>query len=333
MNLPPWLRLLLWPLSVLYGDLTRLRARLYAQGTLKAKRLGAPVISVGNLTVGGTGKTPMVIWLAEKLLAEGKRVGILSRGYRGASGTSDEIELMKFRLQERALFGVGPDRYAQGLTLEEKGVDVFLLDDGFQHLQLARDVNILLLDATQPLGRQFLLPAGPLREPVYAMQRADILVLTRSESSPETESAIAKLQNYPVFSAATRLLGFRRLAAGIPLFRAGEIGPGPFYAFCGIGNPRAFFQDLKNWNLPVAVSSEFPDHHKYDARDASELTAAARAAGAKAFLTTEKDAQNLAGLQFDEFPVFLVVIDLEISQPDAFLAAIRAGIEARSAAA
>jgi len=333
MNLPPWLRLLLWPLSVLYGDLTRLRARLYAQGTLKSKRLGAPVISVGNLTVGGTGKTPMVIWLAEKLLAEGKRVAILSRGYKGASGTSDEIELMKFRLQKRALFGVGPNRYAQGLALEQKGVDIFLLDDGFQHLQLARDVNILLLDASQPLGRQLLLPAGPLREPVSAMQRADILLLTRSETSPETASAIAKLQNYPVFSAATRLIGFRRLGAGIQVLTAEEIGSGPFYAFCGIGNPRAFFQDLKNWNLPVAVSSEFPDHHKYDARDAGELAAAARAAGAKAFLTTEKDAQNLTGLQFDEFPVFLVVIDLEISQPDGFLAAIRSGIESRSAAA
>ena len=333
MNLPPWLRLLLWPLSVLYGDLTRFRARLYAKGTLKSKRLGAPVISVGNLTVGGTGKTPMVLWLAERLLAEGKRVAILSRGYKGASGTSDEIEFMKFRLQERALFGVGPDRFSQGLALEQKGVDVFLLDDGFQHLQLARDVNILLLDASQPLDRQPLLPAGPLREPISAMQRADILVLTRSETSPETASAIAKLQNYPVFSAATRLLGFRRLGAGIQSFCADEIGPGPFYAFCGIGNPRAFFQDLNSWNLPVAVTSEFPDHHKYDARDASELAAAARAAGAKAFLTTEKDAQNIIGLQFEEFPVFLVVIDLEIHQQDAFLAVIRAGIESRSAAA
>jgi tetraacyldisaccharide 4'-kinase len=333
MNLPPWLRLLLWPVSVLYGDLTRLRVWLYTKGILKQKRLNRPVISVGNLTVGGTGKTPMVIWLAEKLLAEGKRVAILSRGYKGSAGTSDEIALMKFRLQDRALFGVGPDRFAQGLQLEQKGVDVFLLDDGYQHLELARDVNILLLDASQPLARQLLLPAGPLREPVSAMQRADILVLTRSETSPQTQSAIAKLQNYPVFSAATRLLGFRRLGAGIQLLREDEIGSGPFYAFCGIGNPRAFFQDLKNWNLSVSLTSEFPDHHKYDSRDAAELEAAARAAGANAFLTTEKDAQNLAGIQFTGLPVFIVVIDFEISQPDAFLAAVRAGIEARSAAA
>lgn len=333
MNLPPWLRLFFWPLSVLYGDLTRLRVWLYEKGYLKRKRLSRPVISVGNLTVGGTGKTPMVIWLTEKFLAEGKRVAILSRGYKGSSGTSDEIELMKFRLRQRALFGVGPDRYATGSQLESQGVDLFLLDDGFQHLQLHRDINILLLDASQPLGRQSLLPAGPLREPISAMQRADILVLTRAETSPEAASAIAKLQDYPVFSAATRLLGFRRLSSSIQTLTADEIGPGPFYAFCGIGNPRAFFQDLKNWNLPVSLTSEFPDHHRYDQGDADELQAAAVANGAKAFLTTEKDAQNLAGVTFGNIPVFIAIIDFEIPQQDAFLAAIRSAIAARSAVA
>jgi tetraacyldisaccharide 4'-kinase len=333
MNLPPWLRLLLWPASLIFGDLVRLRAGLYARGRLKSKRLTKPVISVGNLTVGGTGKTPMVIWLAERLLAEGKRVGILTRGYKGSGGTSDEIELMKFRLQERVLFGVGADRYAQGLELEKSGVDVFLLDDGFQHLQLARDVNILLLDATQSIGSEFLLPAGRLREPVSAIERADLLVFTRSETSPATQAAIAQLKKYPVFSAATRLAGFRRLGAGIQTVAREDVGRGPFYAFCGIGNPRAFFLDLKNWDLPIAQTSEFTDHHRYDERDAGELEAAARAAGAKAFVTTEKDAQNLAGVQFREFPVFIAVIEFEIPQQDALLAAIHAAFETRSAAA
>jgi tetraacyldisaccharide 4'-kinase len=333
MILPPWLRLLLWPASVLYGDLARLRARLYAQGTLKSRRLNTPVISVGNLTVGGTGKTPMVIWLAERFLVEGKRVGILTRGYKGSGGSSDEIELMKFRLQERVVFGVGPDRYEQGHLLEEKGVDVFLLDDGFQHLQLARDVNILLVDASQPLGRESILPAGRLREPVSAMERADILVITRAETSPATQAAIEKLQNYPVFSAATRLLGFRRFGAGIQVLSTDAIGAGLFYAFCGIGNPQAFFRDLKNWNIPVTETSEFPDHHRYDQRDASELETIALASGAKALVTTEKDAQNLAGLQFPDVPVFIAVIDLDLPQQDAFLSAIRARLEARSAVA
>src|SRR4029077_19960717 len=111
MNISPLVRMLLWPLSLLYGAIVRLRVWLYAKGLLKRRRLKAPVISVGNLTVGGTGKTPVVIWLAQKFLADGKRVAILSRGYRGGNGTSDEIELMKFRLQGRVSFGVGKDRF------------------------------------------------------------------------------------------------------------------------------------------------------------------------------------------------------------------------------
>jgi tetraacyldisaccharide 4'-kinase len=331
MNLPPWLRLVLWPASVLYGDLARLRARLYAKGTLKTKRLNTPVISVGNLTIGGTGKTPMVIFLAEHFLDEGKRVAILTRGYKGADGTSDEIELMKLRLQDRVMFGVGPDRYAQGRQLEAKGVDIFLLDDGYQHLPLFRDVNILLMDATQPIGRESMLPAGRLREPVSAMDRADLLVITRLEASPSTLATIEKLREYPVFSAVTRLLGFRCLGQGIALRSLDEIGPGPFYAFCGIGNPKAFFHDLKNWNIPVSQSSEFPDHHRYDQRDALELEQVARTHGAKALITTEKDAQNLTGVSFAEFPVFIAVIEMELPQQDAFFGFIRERLAARSA--
>src|SRR5467141_3740104 len=169
MNLPPLLRILLWPLSQVYGIYVRCRYRLYAHGWLKPKRLNATVISVGNLTVGGTGKTPMVLWLAEKFLAEGKRVAILSRGYRGSGGTSDEIELLKHRLKNRVLFGVGKDRFAAGRQLESRHpVDIFLLDDGFQHLQLARDLNILMLDGSVKLKEEWLLPAGVLREPIAA---------------------------------------------------------------------------------------------------------------------------------------------------------------------
>jgi tetraacyldisaccharide 4'-kinase len=332
MTLPPLVRLVLWPLSVLYGAVTRLRVWLYEQDFLKPKRLNRPVISVGNLTVGGTGKTPMVIWLAERLLAEEKRVGILSRGYRGSAETSDEIELMKFRLQNRALFGVGPDRFEQGRKLQET-VDVFLLDDGFQHLSLARDVNILLIDAAQPLAKQDLLPAGSLREPISSMGRADLLLFTRSETVPGTAAAIEKFQGYPVFSATTRLLGFRRFGPGIGLLQPDGIGTGPFYAFCGIGNPRAFFQDLQNWKFELTGHCEFADHHRYDARDAAEIQAAARASGAKALLTTEKDVQNLKGIEFAEFPLFIVTIDLEISKEAELLALIHKRLEARSAAA
>jgi tetraacyldisaccharide 4'-kinase len=328
MTLSPAVRVLLWPLSLLFGEITRIRAWLYAKGHLKKRRLNRPVISIGNLTVGGTGKTPMIIWLAERLLADGKRVGILTRGYKGAAGTSDEIELMKLRLQERAAFGVGANRYQQGRELEPN-VDVFLLDDGFQHLQLARDVNILLIDAAQPLAKQMLLPTGRLREPVSAMARADILVFTRTETVAGTGAAIAKLRDYPVFSAATRLLGFRQLGGGHQVLRSDEIGASPFYAFCGIGNPRAFFQDLRNWKFEIAACCEFPDHHRYDARDARELEQAAQNAGAKALLTTEKDAQNLSGLNFSATPVFVALIALEISEEDSFLALVNEKLAAR----
>jgi tetraacyldisaccharide 4'-kinase len=322
MNFPLPLRLLLWPLAILYGQITRWRAALYASGVLKSKRLNRPVISVGNLTVGGTGKTPMVIWLAERLMSDRKRVGILSRGYKGDGETSDEIELMKSRLHARPRFGVGPNRYQVGKQLESS-VDVFILDDGFQHLQLGRDVNILLIDASQPLGKQTMLPTGRLREPISAITRADLLVFTRTETVAGTTAAVEQLQDYPVFSAATRLLGFRRFGTDGNLLNASHIGPGPFYAFCGIGNPRAFFQDWKNWKIPLAGQSEFRDHHRYDARDVSEIEAAAHDAGAQAVLTTEKDAQNLADAKFSRLPVYIVLIDLMISKETALLGIIR----------
>jgi tetraacyldisaccharide 4'-kinase len=293
-----------------------MRLWLYANRWLKQERLNAPVISVGNLTVGGTGKTPVVIWLAEKFLADGKRVAILSRGYRGKSGTSDEIELMKFRLQGRASFGVGKNRFAEGHRLEsERHIDVFLLDDGFQHLQLSRNLNILLMDASRPLAGESLLPAGSLREPVTAMSRANLIIFTRAETASGTLDAIRKLNQFPVFAASTRLLGFRRFGGDIALLSSGEIGTGPFFAFCGLGNPDAFLRDLHTWELPISGQLIFPDHHRYTKRDILEISKAAKISSANAFVTTEKDAQNLAGLEFPETPVYIAVIDLDVT-PD-----------------
>jgi len=314
MNVPPPLRGLLWPLSLLYGAGVRARVWLYANGWLKQKRLNATVISVGNLTVGGTGKTPMVIWLAEKFLADGKRVAILSRGYRGANGTSDEIELMKFRLQGRVSFGVGKNRFAEGLRLESRqSIDVFLLDDGFQHLQLARDLNILLMDASRPLAGEFLLPAGRLREPVAAMSRANVIIFTRAEMGSGTLDAIAKLDRYPVFAASTRLLGFRRFGGEVVPLSPDQIGAGPFFAFCGLGNPDAFFRDLGSWGLAICGQAIFPDHHLYTQQDFLEIMRAGKRAGANVFVTTEKDAQNLGGLTFEEAPVYVAVIDVIVT--------------------
>ncbi len=183
---------LLWPFTLPYGAATRLRALAYRRGILRQCRLDDVVISVGNLTTGGTGKTPMVLWIAQRLLSEGKKVGILTRGYRGktSSGgsTSDEVRFLQARLGDSVAFGVGADRFARGRELSARGVEWFILDDGFQHQQLARSVNIVLIDATNPFGGGHLLPAGRLREPKSALARADIIVITRSERAPRRRS-------------------------------------------------------------------------------------------------------------------------------------------------
>jgi len=314
MSVSPLVHMLLRPLSLLYGAIVWFRVWLYAKGLLKQKRLKAPVVSVGNLTVGGTGKTPMVIWIAERLISEGKRVAILSRGYGGSNRTSDEIELMKLRLQGRAAFGVGKDRFTEGQRIEsQQPVDVFLLDDGFQHLRLARDLDILLMDASRRLAGESLLPAGRLREPLSAMSRANILVFTRTENMPGTVEAIQKLNQYPVFAAATQLVGFRRLGGEITLLSASEIGAGPFFAFCGLGNHDAFFRDLRDWGLTVCGQLSFPDHHRYTEEDISQIQLGAKRAGTNAFVTTEKDEQNLGGVEFTNAPVYVSVIDLVVS--------------------
>jgi tetraacyldisaccharide 4'-kinase len=330
MNFAAVARVVLWPFSIVYGNIMRLRVWLYEVGYFRQKRLKKPVISVGNLTLGGTGKTPMIIWLAERFLADGKRVGILSRGYRGNGRTSDEIELMKYRLNGRAAFGVGKDRYDEGRRLENE-VDVFLLDDGYQHLRLARDVNILLMDAVRPLGKERLLPAGRLREPVSAMDRADILVITRTGTSPETEMAIAKLQEFPVFAAKTKLVGFRKLWLEAPVISLRELAEGPYFAFCGIGNPGAFLLDLEGWKLPIAGKRAFADHHQYSDGEILEMLDEAREAGAKALVTTEKDAQNMADVDPLEMAVYVVVIETEFPQEQAFLDAIRQRLPAEQA--
>lgn len=325
-------RTLLYPLSVFYEKIVRARANLYEKGSLKSRRLKGFVISVGNLTVGGTGKTPMVLWLAEKFLAEGKRVAILSRGYRGSDGTSDEIELLKHRLKNRVLFGVGKDRFATGRELESRQpVDVFLLDDGFQHLQLARDLDILMLDGSVKLKKEWLLPAGILREPISACCRANILIVTRKTERAEIEAGDS--HKFSIFYAQTRLHGFRLAGEqAVPNYLT-EIGPGPFFAFCGIGNPEAFWNDLRRWHTPLAGCKEFRDHHSYSKNDVRLLEDAADKAGAKAFITTEKDEQNLRKIQqLFKWPIHVAVIDFVFSSESELVAAIDRALTAQQGA-
>lgn len=332
MNFPPLLRLLLWPLSAIYGCFVRLRGLLYEKGWLKQRHLRGKVISVGNLTIGGTGKTPMVLWLAEKFLEDGKRVAILSRGYRGSDGTSDEIKLMKHRLQGRVAFGVGKDRSAEGQKLEaEQAVDIFLLDDGFQHRRLARDLDIVMLDGSRKLKNEWLLPAGALREPIAACRRADVLIVTRKSERPEIEGNDS--QKFSIFYARTRLLGFRRLGDTDTVAWVSEIGAGPFFAFCGIGNPEAFFEDLSHWHVPIAGKRAFRDHHRYSVEDLKHLKNEALAAGAIGFVTTEKDSFNIPTPGGASLPMFVSVIDFVLTAESEFLAALERKLNSNCGAA
>ncbi len=334
-RIPRGLALALWPLSLVYGWVVRAKNWMYDAGWLKAKRLKGTVISVGNLTTGGTGKTPMVLWLAQKFLAEGKSVAILSRGYKGSGGTSDEIELLRRRLGDRVRFGVGPDRYASGAKLEaERRIDVFLLDDGFQHRQLARDLDILMLDGSRKLKNEWMLPAGALREPISACRRADLLVVSRKCEQPPIETEDAHSQR--IFYAQTQLVEFRRLGAGPADSKYGStINRSPSFAFCGIGNPDAFFADLVSWRVELAGEKTFRDHHAYSDLDVDRLEVEADKVAAADFVTTEKDAANLAlaGGRFRR-PVWIAVIDFVFSAESELVAAIERVLrEKRGAAA
>jgi len=326
---------LLWPLSLVYGAAAHLRARAFRKGILKQRQLDGTVISVGNLTTGGTGKTPMVLWIAERLLAEGKKVGILTRGYRGekiapptaadspatrnaAITTSDEVRLLQSRLGSRVQFGVGANRYAQGRELANRGVNWFILDDGYQHLQLARDVDIVLIDATNPFSGGRLLPAGHLREPRSALARADIIVITRSAHAPAIESAIRRDSNAPIFYARPKLDAIHSFTKGQP---AGAVSPEELpklFAFCGIGNPAAFLADLRAWGLEIVGHKFFPDHHRYTDHDDQEILQAASAARASGLICTEKDLYNLHAIYYGKLPTFYCSISMQIDDADAF---------------
>jgi tetraacyldisaccharide 4'-kinase len=323
---------LLWPLSLPYGAIAHLRARAYRKGILRRRHLDGVVISVGNLTVGGTGKTPMALYIAERLLAEGKRVGILTRGYRGSTAsapahesettddaaafsTSDEVQLLQSRLQNRALLGVGADRYKNGVALAARGVKWFILDDGFQHLQLARNVDIVLVDASKPFGGGHLLPAGRLREPRTALERADLVVITRSAHAPAVESVIRRHSDAPIFYARTELSSI--YSRSLPDLAIAEARTKLLFAFSGIGNPAAFIADLKDWGFQIAGQKFFPDHHRYSPADVTAIEKEARKSGATALICTEKDRFNL-----DKAPpsmdLLICAISLRIDQEDNF---------------
>ena len=339
---------LLWPFSLPYGAAAHLRARAYRKGILKQQHLDGTVISVGNLTTGGTGKTPMVLAIAEHLSAEGKNVGVLTRGYRGekippasrsdsqaAAATnalttiSDEVRLLQSRLGNRVQFGVGANRYEQGRELAKRGVNWFVLDDGFQHLQLARDVDIVLVDATNPFSGGRLLPAGHLREPRSALARADIIVITRSTRAPAIESAIRRDSAAPIFYARTKLDAIHSVTEGQLAGTVAADALPKLFAFCGIGNPTAFLDDLRTWGPDVVGHKFFPDHHRYTDHDDQEILQLASEAGASGLICTEKDLYNLRAIYYAKLPTFYCSISMQVDNADDFWRTVLSTAESR----
>jgi tetraacyldisaccharide 4'-kinase len=323
----PLLRLALLPFSCVFGGIALARARLYRAGIFRQRRLPGIVISVGNLTTGGTGKTPLVLFLARQLAEQGKAVAVLTRGYRGSGGTSDEVQLLRTRLGPEIPVGVGADRYREGLALERNGVGWFVLDDGFQHLRLGRDADIVLLDATDPFGGGDLLPAGRLREPRSALARADIVVITRSAHAPAIEAVVRRFTAAPVFYSQTILEEVRPGEnSRVQWEPAAWLGKRAF-AFCAIGNSRAFFDDLRGWGVQLAGTRAFADHHRYTAREVAELESSAQAAGAEILMATEKDAYNLGGLKFSALPLYHLHVTMQVTEAEKFWQALEAAIE------
>ncbi len=343
--------IILAPLGALYGAITETRLTLYRRGLLAVSKLDAPVISIGNITAGGTGKTPLVECIARALAAEGRKVCILTRGYGRENPkrrvlvsdgrnllareqeAGDEPRLLAETLRGIAAVVSDADRFAAGRwAIRELGAEVFVLDDGFQHLRLARDLDVATIDATDAWGGGQLLPRGQLRERPGGLARADCIVITRADQADDVDSLKREIENLsnhrPLFTSRMRVRGLRQFGAELSDDGA-RTKPDinrKVAAFCAIGNPHAFIKQLENDGYdPVAVS-EFSDHHKYDQRDIDGVVEKARQAGAKSLITTAKDAVKLRELSFS-LPCYVLDIEICIDEASRFFEMINAAIQ------
>jgi tetraacyldisaccharide 4'-kinase len=333
---------LLRPLSASFRLGVAFRRAAYHRGWFKTRRLSRPVVSIGNLTVGGTGKTPLIALITRSLLKQGWTPAILTRGYGRRRGpellalppaarrmantleVGDEPAWLARTLPEVPIVVCG-DRFRAGRVAEQRfHVDLHLLDDGFQHLALARDVDLVVLDVTQDFSDLALLPAGRQREPCSALERAQMIVLSRVEladPSPFEKKVRCINPRAPVFHSATELCGVIDAKSG-RVSPPQELNGRAVSAFCGIGNPGAFFADLRKWGFTVASQEAFPDHHVYTEGELRRVSRRARATGAVAMLTTEKDAANLPPVWEPELPVLACAIKLAVPEAEHFEATL-----------
>lgn len=287
------LRPMLALLAKLYGLVVSFRNRLYDWGWLASTPLSVPVICLGNITAGGTGKTPMVIWICHYLQGHGLKVALLSRGYKGDShGDNDEMKLMGDTLDGVTMV-VDADRVRGGRrAIEEHKAEILVLDDGYQHRRLKRDLDIVMIDCLCPFGYDRLLPRGLLREPIDQLRRADVVVLSRSDMIDksqlnELKDRIERLCNGEVIMARHEPTGLYNAQGGKVALE--KLKGKKVLAFCGIGNPPGFIATLEKLGARIVAKKFFPDHTKYDNNKLEKLHKAAQQCGADWLITTQKD--------------------------------------------
>jgi tetraacyldisaccharide 4'-kinase len=301
----------LWGLSLPYGAAVALRNMAYARGWARIERVEAPVVSIGNLTTGGTGKTPLAAFLARWFRARGVRVCFLSRGYRAGDDALNDEALVLEHLCPDVPHLQNRDRVAAARTaLDELDMRLLILDDGFQHRRLARDLDVVLVDALEPWGGGHLLPRGFLREARRGLRRADIAIVTRVDAvaGSDVERIAREIE---------------RVAPGLPVatvrFEVGGVAnwsgerrdfpvafEGPVGAFCGIGNPRGFAATLAARGITTTAWREYPDHHRYSRDDVADLIEWGRSTGLAALLTTRKDLVKLQTDRLGTVPLWCV---------------------------
>ncbi len=311
------LRLGLRLAEVPYTWAVRWRNHRYDTGAAPAHRVGVPVVSVGNLTLGGTGKTPMVEWLARWFRQRDVRVAVISRGYAAQAGAeNDEALELKQKLPDVPHLQ-DPDRVAAAkVAIEELRCQLILLDDAFQHRRIARDLDIVLLDATEPFGFGHVFPRGTLREPLAGLRRADVVGLSRADmlDGPAREQVWQTVRRHAPQAVHLELTH----AARALISSGGEEAPleslegRPVAAFCGIGNPAGFRHTLQSCGYRVVDFREFADHHPYDRADIASLARRVEGLDVAAAVCTQKDLVKLGIDQLAQRPLWAVRIGLEL---------------------
>ncbi|MDO8446297.1 MAG: tetraacyldisaccharide 4'-kinase [Deltaproteobacteria bacterium] len=337
----------LYLLSLLYGTAVKVRLALYSSGLLKAGRLGCKVVSVGNITVGGTGKTPTVEFISRNLKESGFRVAILSRGYRrtgkgigivsdgneiflGPEEAGDEPYLLARRLKNIPVL-VGTDRHELGrFALERFPLDVIVLDDGFQHIRLKRDLDVLLVDGEKGFGNGYLLPRGPLREPLSGIKRAGIVLINKaSVENDEIAGSIRKIHPVPaLFKSSYRVEKLLSLWSGEQK-DLGRLSGAKVMALSAIANPSSFLNILSSMGGEIVSEVSFPDHYSYSLKELEEVIEKATVAGADYIVTTEKDAVKLEQLEPKmDIPIYYMEIGLDMhGEEQRFMEAVITGIQ------